>query len=164
MLDLGWVTFLLAVVTFIVAIGGVWSARELQKSRKLEWAPYLAFGDASEEPHGPYIHYVATVKNIGRGPAINCIVTRRSSADVWHRSATFDLGGGDKHRATAPQQEGAMPEFLSKLGNGRTVLMCMDQFGAVKMFDHPRPPGVSHRPLGQPGWAKSYRAQIKAVG
>jgi hypothetical protein len=156
-------TIFLAVITSLVALGGIWSAAELQAARKLDWAPYLTFGGPSEEPHGQYLHYVATVKNIGRGPAINCIVTRRSTAEVWHQSATFDLGGGDKDRATAPQQEGGMPDFLTKLGNGRTVLLCTDQFGRCHMFDLPRARQVSRWWLRQ-DWAKWYRSQIKAVG
>jgi hypothetical protein len=154
-------TFLIAIVTLFVAIGGLWSARELQKSRKLEWAPYLTFqpspGDA---PQGGFTHFTAKVTNIGRGPAINCTLARRLTPNVWQQSAMFDLGNGEAHTAPAPQQVGAMPDFLAKGGNARTVLMCQDQFGSCHMFDPPRPPGVSRWAFRQKPWAKWYRAQI----
>jgi hypothetical protein len=172
-MDLAFVTLLLfyatlfvALITFFVAVGGIWSARELQASRKLEWAPYLTFQpNPGDEGQGGFIFYTAKVTNIGRGPAINCVVARRMTPDLWQASAMFDLGGGEGHVTQARQQTDPMPEFLAQGGNARTVLFCQDQFGSWRMFDPPKPPKVSRRSwFRRQGWAKWYRSQIQAVG
>jgi hypothetical protein len=158
-------TFAVACVTLVVAVGSLWSARELWKSRQLDWAPYLTFQlSPGDEPQGGYTHFTAKVTNIGRGRAINCTLARRFTPNVWQQSGMFDLGNGEAHVAPSPQQNGAMPEFLAQGGNARTLLMCQDLSGTCHMFDPPRPPGISRWAFRQPAWAKWYRAQITAAG
>lgn len=69
---------------------------EMELSRGLEWAPYLAVQPGAKEEAAAHdlVHFKATVTNIGRGPAINCLLVRFVHDQRWCASGNFELGGG----------------------------------------------------------------------
>src|SRR5438105_15181602 len=105
---------------------------EMETSRKLEWAPYLTFQPADRgDVLVGFVHYTATVTNIGRGPAINCLLVRLISKErsTWCVSSMFDLGHGDEAKFVAHAQTAALPRFIEDKPGGGTWLFCEDQFG-----------------------------------
>jgi hypothetical protein len=140
---------------------------EMETSRKLEWAPYLTFqpADGGDNLAGGFVHYNATVINIGRGPAINCILVRLISKErsTWCVSSMFDLGHGDKEKFTAHAQTSALPKFLEDKPGGSTWLFCEDQFGTCHVFNPPkRPLTWSNAAAEAPDWAGWYQTQIRS--
>jgi hypothetical protein len=136
---------------------------EMETTRQLEWAPYLTFDSGQDQPAGNFVHYKATVKNIGRGPAINCLVARFLFQDKWCLSGNFELGSLQHHETLAPGQADPPPDFLGAVGAGRTVMFCQDQGGACHMFDPPRSAEISATADGEPAWANWYRKQIGLI-
>lgn len=138
---------------------------EMETSRKLEWAPYLTFQptEGGDNLVGGLAHYTATVTNIGRGAAINCVLLRLISSEksIWCMSSMFDLGQGDKERFFAPAQTTALPKFLEAKPGGSTWLLCEDQFGNDHMFNPPIPPETTSAGADASQWANWYRGQIK---
>jgi hypothetical protein len=138
---------------------------EMETSRKLEWAPYLTFqpADGGDNLAGGFVHYKATVTNIGRGPATNCILVRLISTErsTWCMSSMFDLGHGDKEKFFAPAQTAALPKFLVDKPGGNTWLFCEDQFGTHHMYSPPAPPETSKVGAEALEWADWYKEQIR---
>jgi hypothetical protein len=178
----GIATVALALVTLVVAVATLVTARqtkdladytknlgvqaerqvrEMEISRKLEWAPYLTFEHGADRPAGGFEHYVATVVNIGRGPAINCLLARYLIKGKWCLSGNFEVGGGQRTgEVVALGQTDPEPTFLGQVGSGRTVMFCQDQFGDSHMFDPFRPAQSCAAAGGQTDWAEWYRARL----
>ena len=72
----------------------------MELARKLEWAPCLTYqpSDGGDSLVG-FVHYTATVTNIGRGPALDCFFIRvLGSTGKWCLSTRFDLGYGQNEK------------------------------------------------------------------
>lgn len=133
---------------------------EVRTDRELNYRPYLSFNAGMDHPAGGLVHYQATVINVGRGPAINCLLARFMIREIWCLSANFELGSNQSLDTFAPAQVDPPPAFLGQIGAGRTVMFCQDQFGACHMFDPPRAAQVSAMAEGAPEWAAWYRERI----
>jgi hypothetical protein len=170
------VTVLVALATLVVAFQtkklagatvtlGTYAERQLAEMelvRKLEWAPCLTYqpSDGGDSLVG-YVHYTATVTNIGRGPALDCFFIRvLGPAGKWCQSSRFDLGYGQKEKFTANEQPTPKPDFLSRETGMTTVLFCHEQSGACHMFGLADGRQVSSSAADAPPWAVWYREQI----
>jgi hypothetical protein len=179
----GIATVALALVTLVVAVATLVTARqtkdladytknlgvqaerqvrEMETSRKLEWAPYLSFEQGGDNISGELTHYAAIVLNIGRGPAINCLLARYLTSRMWCVSGNFEVGGGQRttDKVVAMSQTDPVPAFLSQMGAGRTVMFCLDQFDSSHMFDPSRRAHSWPTDGVQPEWAKWYQARL----
>lgn len=186
MTDTAWIaaaTVALAVATLIVALVTLYTAQqtrdladhtknlgiqaerqvsEMEASRKLELSPYLTFEQQQDVISGPLTHYSAIVGNIGRGPAINCLLARFMVGKYWCLSGNFEVGGRQRtiDRITALAQTDPVPPFLSQMGAGRTVMFCLDQFGKLHMFDPSRRFHVWPADGDKPEWASWYESRL----
>ncbi len=170
------VTVLVALATLVVAFQtkklagatvnlGTYAERqlaEMELARKLEWVPCLTYqpSDGGDSLVG-FVHYTATVTNIGRGPALDCLFIRVLGATgKWCESSRFDLGYGQERKFTANEQPTPKPDFLSQETGITTVLFCHEQSGVCHMFGLAGGRQVSSSAADGPPWAVWYREHI----
>jgi hypothetical protein len=126
-------------------------AEAAEQDRELAWAPYLIV-----PPSSP-------VKNIGRGPALNCHRVERTPVGI-EISKPFHLGPGD-HATTSfgqrIQSETSMASLLldgidlGSLETDSTIFVCEDQFGnRYRFHTGGRPREVGHVGEVVPNWAQ----------
>ena len=135
---------------------------EMELARKLEWVPCLTYqpSDGGDSLVG-FVHYTATVTNIGRGPALDSFFIRVLGATgKWSQSSRFDLGYGQEVKFTANEHPTPKPAFLSQETGMTTVLFCHEQSGACHMFGMGDGRQVSSSAADAPAWAVWYREQI----
>ncbi len=163
-----WGTWALAIGTFVLAGAAVWTgwqtrasalaARrtvdELQRDRDLSWQPYLVAGTQ----RGFATLAEATVTNIGRGPALNCVYAERR-ANQWARTSpgtVFALAPNEQKKMYTIEVEGRPPPALFESErilpvdrrDAVGVMFCQDVLGD-KLFRF-----VSYRP-GYDVWRAS---------
>jgi len=134
-------TVLLSIGTFAMALYTRGSARaaqqtvrEMQEARSLDWRPHLTAQPpegAREPSHDDEAQSTRRlVTNIGRGPALTCLIVYHDSAGWSRAEPIFELGpGASVDVVTVPQQPNANAESLWGRGRGARaghVLTCQD--------------------------------------
>lgn len=119
------------------------SVREMRTSRHLEFRPLLIRQDLRDirtSPPDSLETRIYEMKNIGRGPALNCMFLREHQTPtgrIYQRAGPVDLAPGADVRLPAEPVRSAAPQSLLHGGDRLDeVLLCQDQFNNVLMF-HP---------------------------
>jgi hypothetical protein len=166
-----WIAAIVTLATVVVAFKGLFHARqqaidslaEIQRDRALAWAPYLAITDRipSVQIHPTVQGYI--VKNIGRGPALACRLSRfertdnSSTGHLWYSSQLMDIGSGDTCPALLEKEEHWAYRILDRIvsGDETNALVCEDRFGNRYRFVQGRPETeVWHPGCPLPIWAE----------
>lgn len=107
---------------------------EIQRGRELEWQPYLSVEvpTTTRSPDPDRLAFVASVRNLGRGPALTCICGLRSG-DLVALSGVFDLATQAQTEVVGDSTNYGNPNlramFLAKHENTvlqRAMAVCRD--------------------------------------
>lgn len=141
--------------------------RLLQTQLQREWRPVLVIGDLAnvtpfDDPNGDY---TVSISNLGRGPALNCIVVV-ATKEQWRRSPPFNLPAGFMAaQYKLAIQQGEPPQGLTWYtgsDHGRhIVVFCEDSVGSYLRFSPPSGgPDEWHEYAKAPIWLKPYHGLI----
>jgi hypothetical protein len=168
-------TFLLVIVGAGTLAANLWLAYEAKTSldqaredRQLDWAPHLTVADWPHNPLDliPRVHFREwKVKNVGRGPALNCRVCawwwtsspERGFQQRFGLSGVFSLGPIEERgvrviatdivasfKGSETWIRGVFGQYRARAAQSgiHLALLCEDQFGGLHNFD---PSSSSHR-------------------
>ncbi len=149
--------------------------KELQDSRHLEFRPFLICEDQALNELTPdgLVRTQIEIRNVGRGPAINCMYLGEYQTDsgrIYRRSAPIDLApGGFQQVAAEPVKSPAPQSLLGGKSHLDEILVCQDQFNNVVRFH----PGYAYPkeweleldeegfPTFVPDWVDSYMGMVR---
>jgi hypothetical protein len=140
-------------VAVVVALLGLRDAREaaarataeLKQDRELAWAPYLVITReviTTKNVLGTY-EGDCYLKNVGRGPAINCRVAyfefrrRPPQVNIWLSGLPVDLGAGDTavvRLSEVNRQQAYLILDSVTQGDEGCATVCRDRFGNALRF------------------------------
>ena len=132
-----------------------------------EWRPIMVLsqmpGDMS--PFDSPNQYYVWVANLGRGPAVNCLIALfKPSESAWRTSSPFALGGSQSDKVnTSPHRSPVNADAFDSLSKMfiRISIYCEVAAGIWYRFTPPSPtPEIWRQGTPQSDWVPFYRAEI----